>query len=263
MEQAEGCSATGLEIRNHHSDPSVKCPNCGLEFASNLAVVDHLNNQGPTYRLPIPPAFKRGNNDQEEVTGQYHPKSGYLFRRGQNILQEMEDHDSDQKCRREINPSYPFVDQAEWQLAKFLVQWLMQTDINKFLRLDWLFGWIDALPSGPEWQSTMLEFTNYMTERPIELIWHDGLKVVKDLFANPIFSNHMMYNPHIVMTGSEHEYSEFFTANRAFTIQNDLPEGVTMVPIILVSDKTSVTRMSGGLEMHLVFLTIGNIQSEV
>jgi hypothetical protein len=36
-----------------------------------------------------------------------------------------------------------------------------------------------------------------------------------------------------------------------------------MVPIILASDKTPVTRQSGGLEMHPIFLTIGNIQSEV
>jgi hypothetical protein len=36
-----------------------------------------------------------------------------------------------------------------------------------------------------------------------------------------------------------------------------------MVPIMLASDKTPVTRQSGGLEMHPIFLTIGNIQSEV
>ncbi|KAG1723222.1 hypothetical protein EDB19DRAFT_1898102 [Suillus lakei] len=109
--------------------------------------------------------------------------------------------------------------------------------------------------------ATGLEVRNH--HRPIELIWRDGLQVVKDLFANPIFSNHMMYDPHIVMTRSEREYGEFFTANRAFTIQNNLPEGATMIPIILASDKTPVTKMSGGLEMHPVFLTIGNIQSEV
>jgi len=80
-------------------------------------------------------------------------------------------------------------------------------------------GWIDSLPSGPEWESTTLEFLNYTTEQPIELIWHDGLAVTKDLFANPIFANHMIYDPHVVMTGSEREYGEFFTGERAFFIQ--------------------------------------------
>ncbi|KAG1801246.1 uncharacterized protein BJ212DRAFT_1204417, partial [Suillus subaureus] len=91
------------------------------------------------------------------------------------------------------------------------------TNINKFIKLDWvssmilnsfgfvcpsfkranqLFGWINVLPSGLEWQSTTLEFTNYTTKRLIELsIWYDGFEVVKDLFANPIFSNYMMYDP--------------------------------------------------------------------
>ncbi|KAG2044659.1 hypothetical protein BDR03DRAFT_929799 [Suillus americanus] len=193
----------------------------------------------------------------------------------------MEDHDADQKRRREINPSYPFVDQAEWQLAEFLAQRLTQTNINKFLKLDWfktrarpsfksadqLFGWIDSLPGGPEWQSTTLEFLNYTTAWPIELIWRDGPEVVKDLFANPIFANHMMYDPHCIMVGAEREYGEFFTGERAFFIQvqlfNQLPEGATMVPIMLASDKTPVTWISGGLEMHPIFLTIGNIQSKV
>jgi hypothetical protein len=46
-------------------------------------------------------------------------------------------------------------------------------------------------------------------------------------------------------------------------LQDQLPVGATIVPIILASDKTPVTRHTGGLEMHLVFMTIGNIQSDV
>ncbi|KIO14511.1 hypothetical protein M404DRAFT_17424 [Pisolithus tinctorius Marx 270] len=50
---------------------------------------------------------------------------------------------------------------------------------------------------------------------------------------------------------------------RAFDIQVQLPQGATIVPIIITSDKTPVTRHTGGLEMHPVFITIGNIQSDV
>ncbi|KAG2039808.1 hypothetical protein BDR03DRAFT_933077 [Suillus americanus] len=39
--------------------------------------------------------------------------------------------------------------------------------------------------------------------------------------------------------------------------------GATQVPIILGSNKTPVTRLAGGIEMHPVFATIGNIDSEV
>ncbi|KAG1807705.1 hypothetical protein EV424DRAFT_1543759 [Suillus variegatus] len=280
MEQP-GCNVTGLEIHSQNN-PVIKCPNCRTEFASNIAVLDHLNNEDscwsnePTYRLPIPPGFRRADNTQAGVTGQYHARSGYLFGWGRNILEKMKDHDADQKRRRKINPLYPFVDQAEWQLAEFIAQRLTQTDINKFLKLDWfktrprpsfksadqLFGWINLLPGGPEWQSTTLEFLNYTTQRPIELIWRDDLEVAQDLFVNPIFANHMIYDPHLVMVDAERKYGEFFSGERAFFIQNKLPEGATMVLIMLVSDKTPVTRLMGGLEMHPIFLTISNIQSE-
>ena len=45
--------------------------------------------------------------------------------------------------------------------------------------------------------------------------------------------------------------------------QNHLPPGATIIPIILASDKTPLTRQTGGLEMHPVFMSIGNIQSDV
>ena len=45
--------------------------------------------------------------------------------------------------------------------------------------------------------------------------------------------------------------------------QNHLPPGTTIIPIILTSDKTPVTCQTGGLEMHPVFMLIGNIQSDV
>ena len=46
-------------------------------------------------------------------------------------------------------------------------------------------------------------------------------------------------------------------------IQIQLPKGATIIPIIIASDKTLVMRHTGGLEMHPVFMTIGNIQSDV
>jgi Plavaka transposase len=47
------------------------------------------------------------------------------------------------------------------------------------------------------------------------------------------------------------------------SVQDQLPEGATIVPMIVASDKTPVTRHTGGLEMHPIFVTIANIQSDV
>ncbi|KAF8432113.1 hypothetical protein L210DRAFT_3614365 [Boletus edulis BED1] len=78
-----------------------------------------------------------------------------------------------------------------------------------------------------------------------------------------MFARYMTYDLHVIMKGADREYGEFFTGTRASEIQNQLPAGATMIPIILASDKTPVTRQMGSLEMHYVFMTIGNIQSNV
>ncbi|KAG2031512.1 hypothetical protein BDR03DRAFT_846697, partial [Suillus americanus] len=44
---------------------------------------------------------------------------------------------------------------------------------------------------------------------------------------------------------------------------NQLPKGATIILIITASDKTPVTKHTGGLKMHPLFLTIGNIQGNV
>ncbi|KAG2352332.1 hypothetical protein BDR07DRAFT_1455101 [Suillus spraguei] len=45
--------------------------------------------------------------------------------------------------------------------------------------------------------------------------------------------------------------------------QDQLPEGATIVPMIIASDKTPVTWHTEGLEMHPIFVTISNIQSDM
>ncbi|KAG1889013.1 uncharacterized protein F5891DRAFT_1131908 [Suillus fuscotomentosus] len=183
----------------------------------------------------------------------YHPSSGYIFGKAPNTLKVME---NDQYAyHRRHAPFYPFQDQAEFDLAKFLCERLMQSNMERFLKLEWvcraglsfsskdqLLAWVASLPTRPKWCSTTLEMTGYPTIQLINLIWRDGLEVVQDLFANPIFANHMTYDPHVV---------------------GQLPEGATIVPMIVASDKTPVTRHTGGLEMHPIFVTITNIQSDV
>ncbi|KAG2336694.1 hypothetical protein BDR05DRAFT_953157 [Suillus weaverae] len=190
------------------------------------------------------------------------------------MFQEMQDHPLQQA--RETNVWYPFDGPGEWSLAKFLVENLSQTQIDKFLKLDWmrerpqfkskdeLFFYMQQLPRcGPKWQCTKLRLKGYESELLIHLIWRDGLEVTKQLFANPVYAKHMCYDPHYIYQGQEHQIGEFWTSDDAWEIQNQLPEGATIIPIIATSNKTPVTRHTGGLEMHPLFLTIGNIQADV
>ncbi|KAG1784969.1 uncharacterized protein HD556DRAFT_1314634 [Suillus plorans] len=261
---------------------SAKCPQCLIDLPSNEAVLEHLQQENgcwpevQDHYIPVPPAFLRSIKEagKDDILGRYHPSSGYIFGKAPNIPEAME---SDQFAYRRCHtPFYPFQDQAEFELGKFLCERLTQSDIDRFLKLEWvrqakpsfsskdqLLAWMASLPTGPKWRSTTLEITGYPTIQPIQLIWRNGLDVVEDLFANPIFVNHMTYDPHVVVDGDEREYSEYFTAKQAFEIQDQLPKGATIVPVIIASDKTPVTRHTGGLEMHPIFVSLANIQSDV
>ncbi|KAG1805606.1 hypothetical protein EV424DRAFT_1330170, partial [Suillus variegatus] len=178
------------------------CPNCNEEFLSIEAVILHLNSQSTCWphesrpqQFPIPPGLRGSHSSASSTTGSYHPRSGYVFGVGNNLFDRLQE--DQYEYRRKINTYYPFHDEGEWELARFLVENLTQTQIDKFLKLKW------------------------------------------------------------------HEYGDYMSADMAWKIQDHLPVGATQVPIILGSDKTPVTRTTGGLEMHLLFITIGNLDSEV
>ncbi|KAF8836444.1 hypothetical protein BDN67DRAFT_992126 [Paxillus ammoniavirescens] len=75
------------------------------------------------------------------------------------------------------------------------------------------------------------------------------------IVSNPVFANNITFNPIKVQQNNIQEYGEWFTSTEAFRIQDQLPMGASIVPIIAASDKT--------LEMHPLFVTIGNIDSDI
>ncbi|KAG1900840.1 uncharacterized protein F5891DRAFT_1128385 [Suillus fuscotomentosus] len=200
--------------------------------------------------IPPPLAFPR-----------FHPTSGYIYDLGQpNTFERMKQDDF--KDMREHNVYYPFSDRAEWELAKFLCENLNQGQITRFLKLLWvgsearqplsfknakqIFTFMEALLVTPKWKCAPIETDGYTTTHPVNLIWRDALEVAHHIFGNPIFANHMEYDPYEIQDNGEREYGEWMSCEHAFEIQ--------AVPIILASDKTP---------MHPTFLTIRNIHSEI
>jgi hypothetical protein len=66
-----------------------------------------------------------------------------------------------------------------------------------FATKDYLLDWMDSLPSFTPWKVSKIEFKSYRTVCPVELVWCDALEVVKQLFSDPTFVNHMTFHPHI------------------------------------------------------------------
>lgn len=98
----------------------------------------------------------------------------------------------------------------------------LQFDTRKrpsFPSADHLLAWVDALPSGPSWQCTTMELPGVTTAHPMRLVWRDAREVVEDILSNPIFANHMTFDPYKVFRNNQREYGEFFSGERAHEIQ--------------------------------------------
>jgi hypothetical protein len=80
--------------------------------------------------------LRGSHSSTSSTTGFCHPQSGYVYGVGKNLFDKLQDDQYD--YRRKINTYYPFQDEGEWELGRFLVESLTQTQIDRFLRLKWV-----------------------------------------------------------------------------------------------------------------------------
>lgn len=67
-----------------------------------------------------------------------------------------------------------------------------------------------------------LEVDGRTTTKPIRLFWRDGLEVAEWIFGNPVFANHMIFDPTRIYTNTstgDREYTEYMTGDRAWENQ--------------------------------------------
>ncbi|KAF8595747.1 hypothetical protein BDV93DRAFT_456186, partial [Ceratobasidium sp. AG-I] len=92
------------------------------------------------------------------------------------------------------------------------------------------------------------------------------IDVIRDLIGNPRFKDVMRYAPERHWTSTRMQsrvYGEMWTGNwwwrrQVYTLQDG-----TIVPVIIVSDKTQMTKLGGNQAAYPVYLTIGNISKNV
>lgn len=115
------------------------CSGCQTSFRSLGALSGHVNDLGGLCNrakipYPIPPSFYQ--RPGEDIHGFYHHTSGYLYGKGETLLDKMQADVHER--RREHVIYYPFADEGEWELGKFLLQHLPQSAIKEFLKLKWV-----------------------------------------------------------------------------------------------------------------------------
>ena len=121
-----------------HRCPTL-CPVCGLTFPLTLTVCSHLQDSACARKfLPTPSAFHVPQRSSDKPqTGQFHPRSGYIYGFNEsNTFEHMKWHEYEPE--RQENSYYPFSGKDEWELGKFLLDNFTQSQIDTFLKLEWV-----------------------------------------------------------------------------------------------------------------------------
>ncbi|KAG1834198.1 hypothetical protein EV424DRAFT_1532426 [Suillus variegatus] len=174
------------------------------------------------------------------------------------------------------NIYYPFASLQDWELSSFLLcSSLSMATIDQFLRLELvralplsfctvkdLRGRAELLPAVPKWQCRIIS-TTHPTKQPLHLYWHDPLDCIEALFNHPYFANKLNLTPTHVYDTVDHtmrKYSEWMMGDTTWSMQSQLPDGATLLGVLLSSNKTNVTNMTGGRVAHPLLISLANIK---
>ncbi|KAH7903217.1 hypothetical protein BJ138DRAFT_979474, partial [Hygrophoropsis aurantiaca] len=142
-----------------------------------------------------------------------------------------------------------------------------------------LYKTIDSTPLGDvKWQNFSV---NYTGEKPevnpppwmlenYEVWYRDPREIVRNMLASPDYVNDMDYRPfrEFSTKSDERQYEDFMSGdwawNQAETIAKDPnTHGSTFVPVIMGSDKTTVSVATGQNEYYPLYISIGNVRNSV
>ncbi|KAF7298595.1 hypothetical protein MIND_00806500 [Mycena indigotica] len=166
----------------------------------------------------------------------------------------------------------PFPSLEDWDIGRWLIRsGLSQGSIDEFLHLKKVrdkleppfatsrafFKHIDSLPAGPAWMCTPMNITgdeldgNGNAKVEVVKLWHrNPLECIAELLGNPAFKSEQTFKPmRLFRTRNEstgelgnREYDEMWTGTWWWDTQDLLDDGATIIPIILSSDKTQLSK---------------------
>jgi hypothetical protein len=205
-------------------------------------------------------------------------QAGLPIERPNNIGQGSSRHKDYRKSVSISSRFQPFKSGTDWALTK----WIMRTactkgEIDEFTKtkhlieihklLSWhsgneLYSLLERLPYGlkSEWTTSQLR----IQDTPYKFYHRNVLDVIRLLVGHKPFEKHMAWEPvQWWATGNLGRlYTEMHTGKWWWRTQQALPDGATIIPIILASDKTQLSQHQGDVTAWPVYLTVGNIDRE-
>ncbi|KAG1760237.1 hypothetical protein EDD22DRAFT_980691 [Suillus occidentalis] len=161
---------------------------------------------------------------------------------------------------------YPFASHLDWEVACWAVQegighkafdrLLAIPGVRECLGLQYhntrsLHQTVDSIPAHAKWQSTYLAFHD-KPQHKHELHYRNPLDAIQALLGNPAHARDIVYKPSTIFTDSTHStriYNEI------------LPDGASVAPVIIASDKTQLTRFSASKSAYPEELSVKEASS--
>ncbi|KAF7333807.1 hypothetical protein MVEN_02337600 [Mycena venus] len=215
--------------------------------------------------VPTPPRTVIIEVEDEDAPGakrwfeDYPRPAGCVLQPKRNVIETVFQAIRNKQAAVGLAPWAPFDSEDDWDLARWLSKaGISGGNINEFLKLKKIkagakpsyhntrafFQKIDALPPGPEWTCEIFEIIGdekdargNLKKEEVEFWKRDPVECIKELMGNAAFREKMRYAPQKEL----------------------LPEGVTICPVILASDKTRLSQFSGDKQAWPVYLSVGNL----
>jgi hypothetical protein len=181
-------------------------------------------------------------------------------------------------------PFYPFHSGLDYALAMFFHQrQLTKGDVTAFFQDDRLSPIFKLLSfhNADEWLEKLnsipygLSINNWKKETisvpsPIsgtgpqlhEVQYQEVENVIRFFLGHIPFKNNLTYSPIRLWNDNDSRvYTEMWTGDWWWEMQKTLPEGATVVPLLIGIDKTVLTQHHGDLSAWPIYMTIGNLDS--
>ncbi|KAI5981166.1 hypothetical protein EDD15DRAFT_2204477 [Pisolithus albus] len=183
--------------------------------------------------------------------------------------------------REQLSGSRRFIETyegQEWEFASWLLRSrlsmaaidnLLSLEIIKSVPLSFrsakeLRSHAETLPPGPLWLCETLT-TEYPTKEPPLLFYRNPIECLQALLSHLHFESHISFVPRRVWTCAAkicRIYDEWLSGDRAWSMQA-LPPGATLLGVVLSSDKTNISVMSGNHMAHPLLISLANIDKHI
>ncbi|KAF8553694.1 hypothetical protein OG21DRAFT_1485200 [Imleria badia] len=280
---------TAEGVTRHRSQPRAAC-NVGDGWETEVLTIpnEHINGELDCDEGPVSsqssPRFLAPRADQDFFQQQLEPED----QRSSVPLVPAKTEDSTFLTRFNSDPYsahqqdnlyYLFASLDDCEIANFLLKSKLSMKlIDEFLSLRMvrqmslsfrtakdLRARAELLPSGPRWKFEVVP-TTHPTKQPVHLYYRDALECIESLFNHPFFADKIDFTPFRLFTTAERVvrvYTEWMSSNSAWEMQSQIPAGGTLCGVILSSDKTNVTKISGGRVAHPLLISLANINMGV